>query len=96
MLVSEAHGLPVAFLVIAANTHESQLIGDVLTKVRVPRIGGRTKTRILEMAMDRAIDAGSLGEMISTAVKRRPVLVQIAPYEKALPTATGELSVRHS
>jgi transposase len=61
MLVSEANGIPVAFLLEAANTHESQLARDVLAKVRVPRLGkGRPKTRILAVAMDRAFDAVSL------------------------------------
>ena len=61
MLISEAHGLPVTFLLTAANTHKSQLAGDVLAKVQVPRLGGgRTKIRILKMAMDRAFDAASL------------------------------------
>ena len=61
MVVSEANGLPVAFLLEAANTHESQLARDVLAKVRIPRLGkGRPKTRILALAMDRAFDALSL------------------------------------
>lgn len=58
MVVSEAHGLPVAFLLKAANTHKSQLARDVLAKVRVPRLGkGRPRTRILTLAMDKAFDA---------------------------------------
>lgn len=52
MVVSEAHGLPVAFLLEAANTHESQSARDVLVNVRVPR-----QTRIRCLAMDRAFDA---------------------------------------
>ena len=61
MVVSEAHGLPVAFLLEAANTHESQLARDVLAKVRIPRVGkGRPKTRIMSLAMDKAFDAVSL------------------------------------
>ena len=61
MVVSEANGLPVAFLLEAANTHESQLARDVLTNVKVPRLGkGRPKTRILALAMDKAFDAVSL------------------------------------
>jgi len=65
MVVSETHGelaptgraLPVlatvAFLLEAANTHESQLARDVLAKVRVPRPGqGRPGTRILTLASD--------------------------------------------
>lgn len=61
MMVSEANGLPVAFLLEAANTHESQLARDVLAKIRIPRLGkGRPKTRILTLAMDRAFDAISL------------------------------------
>lgn len=61
MVVNEANGLPVAFLVEAANTHESQLARDVLAKVRVPRLGrGRPKTRFLTLAMDKAYDATSL------------------------------------
>lgn len=56
--MSEANGLPVAFLVEAANTHESQLARDVLAKVRVPRLGGgRPKTRLLTLARDKAYDA---------------------------------------
>ncbi len=46
--------------------------------------------------LPRPIGERSLGEMISTAVKRRPVVVQIAPYGKESPTSTGELSVRQS
>ena len=61
MVVSEAHGVPVAFLLEAANTHESQLARDVLAKVRIPRVGkGRPKTRIMSLAMDKAFDAVSL------------------------------------
>lgn len=61
MVVSEANGLPVAFLLEAANTHESQLARDVLANVKVPRLGkGRPKTRILAIAMDKAFDAVSL------------------------------------
>lgn len=61
MVVSEAQGLPIAFLLDAANTHESQLARDVLAFVSVPRQGrGRPKTRILSLAMDRAFDAISL------------------------------------
>ena len=61
MVVSEAHGLPVAFLLEAANTHESQLARDVLANVKVPRVGkGRPKTRILVLAMDKAFDTVSL------------------------------------
>ena len=36
MLVSEANGLPVAFLLEAANTYESQLTRDGLANVKVP------------------------------------------------------------
>jgi hypothetical protein len=58
MVVSEANGLPVAFLPEAANTHESQLARDVLTEVRVLHPGkGRPRTRILALAMDKAFDA---------------------------------------
>ncbi len=61
MVVSEAQGLPVAFLLEAANTHESQLARDVLARVKIPRMGrGRPKTRILTLARDRAFDAISL------------------------------------
>lgn len=61
MVVSEAGGLPVAFLLEAANTHELQLARDVLAKIRIPRLGkGRPKTRILMLAMDKAFDAVSL------------------------------------
>lgn len=61
MVVSESHGLPVAFLLEAANTHESQLARDVLAKVQMPKLGGgRAKTRILELAIDCAFDAVSL------------------------------------
>lgn len=61
MVVSEAYGLPVAFLLEAANTHESQLARDVLAHVRVPRLGkGRPRTRILPLAMDKAFDAMAL------------------------------------
>jgi transposase len=61
MVVSEAGGLPVAFLLEAANTHESQLARDVLAKVRIPRLGkGRPRTRIHTVAMDKAFDAVSL------------------------------------
>lgn len=61
MAVSEAYGLPLAFLLEAANTHESQLARDVLAKVRVPRVArGRPRTRISELAFDRAFDAREL------------------------------------
>lgn len=61
MVVSEAHGFPVAFLLAQASTHESQLARETLAEVRVSRLGrGRPKTRILEIAMDRAFDAQEL------------------------------------
>lgn len=61
MAMSKLHGLPVAFLLETANSHESQLARDVLAKVHVPRLGGgRPKTRILELAMDKAFNAVSL------------------------------------
>ncbi len=61
MMVSKANGLPVAFLLEAANTHESQLAQDMLANVKVPRLGrGRPRTRILALAMDKAFDAVSL------------------------------------
>ena len=61
IVVSEAQGLPIAFLLEAANTHESQLARDVLALVKIPRPHlGQAKTRILNLAMDRAFDAISL------------------------------------
>jgi hypothetical protein len=70
MVVSEAHGLPVAFLLEAANTHESQLTRDVLAKVRIPRVGkGRPKTRIMSLAMDKAFDAVSLRRDLGSSLE---------------------------
>lgn len=61
MVASEAHGIPVAFHLAQASTHESQLARETLAEVRVPTMGrGRPKTRILEIAMDRAFDAREL------------------------------------
>lgn len=78
MVVSEAHGLPVAFLLEAANTHESQLARDVLAKVQVPKQGGRARTRILEIAMDRAFDAASLRRDL----RRRGIKASIPERER--------------
>lgn len=61
MVASEAQGIPVALLVAQASTHESQLARETLAEVRIPRLGrGRPKTRIREVAMDRAFDAREL------------------------------------
>lgn len=61
MVASEAHGIPVAFHLAQASTHEFQLARETLAEVRVRTMGrGRPKTRILEIAMDRAFDAREL------------------------------------
>lgn len=102
MLVSEAHGLPVAFLLEAANTHESQLARDVLAKVQVPGLGGgRAKTRILEIAMDRAFDAASLRRDlrkrgIKASIperKRRGKRRQKGPHPKLYPVSKERYKV---
>jgi transposase len=102
MVVSEAHGLPVAFLLEAANTHESQLARDVLAKVQVPRLGGgRAKTRILELAMDKAFDAASLRrdlrkQGIKASIperKRRGKRRQKGPHPKLYPVSKERYKV---
>jgi hypothetical protein len=61
MVVSEAHGLPVAFLLSPHSTHESQLALPTLAQLHVPKQGlGRPKTRIKELAMDSAFDSQAL------------------------------------
>ena len=61
MVASEAHGLPVAFLLSPHSTHESQLALPTLAQVRVPKQGrGRPSTRIKELAMDTAFDSQDL------------------------------------
>lgn len=61
MVASEAHGIPVALSLQAANTAESSVALDVLAKIRVSKTGrGRPKTRLLEIAMDRAYDSRDL------------------------------------
>ncbi len=61
MVVSEAHGIPLSLAITASSTHESTVVDEVLAKVRVPRQGrGRPKTRILELALDRAFDSQEL------------------------------------
>lgn len=91
MLVSEANGLPVAFLLEAADTHESQLACDVLANVKVPRLGrGRPKTRIGCSGVDKAFDAIALRRNlrqrgIKTSIperKRRGQRRQRGPHPK--------------
>ena len=61
MVASEGQGIPVAFHLAQSSTHESQLARETLAEVRLPQVGrGRPKTRILEIAMDRAFDARDL------------------------------------
>ena len=96
MVVSEACGLPIAFILEAANTHESQLALDVLAEVRVPSPGrGRPQTRILELAMDKAFDAASLRRQlrqrgIRASIperKRRGKRRQRGPHPKLYPVS---------
>jgi transposase len=96
MVVSEAHGLPVAFLLSPHSTHESQLALPTLAQVRVPKQGlGRPKTRIKELAMDTAFDSQALrrslrrrGIKASTPErKRRGKRRQKGPHPKLYPVS---------
>lgn len=61
MVASEAHGVPVALSLASASTAESTVALDTLAKIRVPKAGpGRPKTRLLEIAMDKAYDSRDL------------------------------------
>lgn len=102
MVVSKAHGLPVTFSLEAVNTHESQLARDVLAKVRVPKLGGgRVKTRILELAMNRAFDAASLRRDLKkrgikasiSQRKRRGKRRQKGPHPKLYPVSRERYKV---
>lgn len=68
MVVSEAHGLPVAFLLSPHSTHESQLALPTLAQVRIPSPGrGRPKKHIKELAMDTAFDSQEMLCLLSSA-----------------------------
>ena len=61
MVASEAHGIPIALFLASASTAEANVAREVLSKIRVPRLGkGRPKTRLLEIAMDKAYDSREL------------------------------------
>jgi transposase len=65
MVVSEAHGVPVALSLEPASTAEATVAQEALKKVRVPTSGcGRPKTRILELAMDKAFDCRKLRRVL--------------------------------
>ena len=65
MVASEAHGIPVAFSLASASTAESSVALDVLAKIGVPKAGrGRPKTRLLEIAMDKAYDSRDLRQSL--------------------------------
>lgn len=96
MVVSEAHGLPVAFLLSPHSTHESQPALPTLAQLRVPNTGrGRPKTRIKELAMDTAFDSQTLrrslrrrGIKASTPErKRRGKRRQKGPHPKLYPVS---------
>ncbi len=96
MVASEAHGLPVAFLLSPHSTHESQLALPTLAQVRVPKQGrGRPSTRIKELAMDTAFDSQtlrrSLRQRSSKASvperKRRGKRRQKGPHPKLYPVS---------
>ena len=74
MVVSEAHGIPVAFHIAAANRHESKLALATLDRVRVPRPGrGRPRTRIRELAADKGYD----GQELRRALRKRGIRASI-------------------
>ena len=94
MVVSEAHGLPVAFLLSPHSIHESQLALPTLAQIRVPSRGrGRPKTRIKELAMDTAFDSQALRRALrkrsikasAPERKRRGKRRQKGPHPKLYP-----------
>ena len=94
MVVSEAHGLPVAFLLSPHSIHESQLALPTLAQIRVPSRGrGRPKTRIKELAMDTAFDSQALRRALrkrsikasAPECKRRGKRRQKGPHPKLYP-----------
>lgn len=96
MVVSEAHGLPVAFLVSPHSTHESQLALPTLAQVRIPTLGrGRPKKRIKELALDTAFDSQELRRSlrrqgVKASVperKRRGKRRQKGPHPKLYPVS---------
>lgn len=102
MVVSEAGGLPIAFILEAPNTHESQLALDVLAEMRVPSPArGRPQTRVLKLAMDRAFDAASLRQQlrrrgIRASIperKRRGKRRQRGPHAKLYPVSQERYKV---
>lgn len=56
MLVTEGKGLPLGFLVEAANEAEISLAEDTLATIEVPQQRGRPKTRPKEVVADKAYD----------------------------------------
>ena len=100
MVASEGHGIPVAFHLAQSSTHESQLARETLAEIRIPHLGrGRPKTRILEIAMDRAFDARELRcdlrkRGIRASIperKRRGKRRQRGPRPKQYPVSRGEV-----
>jgi transposase len=96
MVVSEAHGLPVAFLLSPHSTHESQLALPTLAQVRIPSFGwGRPKKRIKELAMDTAFDSQELRRLLrrrgikasAPERKRRGKRRQKGPHPKLYPVS---------
>jgi len=60
-LLTEGNGLPLAFLLSAANVAEVRVGLEVVEQVRVPRPQGRPKQRPASLAADRSYDSAESG-----------------------------------
>ena len=104
-MVSERAGIPVALAIPAASTHESTVVDELLGKVRIPRPGrGRPRSRIRELALDKAFDGGELRRRLrrrgirASIPERKPQTVRQTSSEgaqaKAVPSQPAALSSR--
>ena len=94
-LVTEGNGLPLAFLVTAANVSEVTVGLEVLDRVKVPRPQGRPRQRPARLAADKSYDsAGS--DSIGASPERDSAVHSKAGVEKppppARPTSPGASS----
>lgn len=76
MVVSEAHGLPVVFLLSLHSIHESLLA--LLTLAQLQQKLGRPKTRIKELAMDTASDS----QVLRRSLRQRGIKASIPEHKR--------------
>jgi hypothetical protein len=94
-LVTEGNGLPLAFLVTAANVSEVTVGLEVLDRVKVPRPQGRPRQRPARLAADESYDSAS-PDSIGASQERDSAVHSKAGVEKppppARPTSPGASS----